>query len=837
MASVEIQSPRTDPLDRDGEQTGRSSVSSWDKELRNVPEKVVKGVTFSYANPVAGQFATDDNSEFPKVLEPKDNLQGVAQSWEEAECFSKIVSPEMPAPPAQSEHSSAEDFDIENTDCFLAASIANFFRAADRNGDGVLEVSEIAMALAVYDIQSFASCPEGVPTSDEMEGCDSNASQNDRVAENFSSLSRIPTMFEFRPTAERFGLDKAVMLALQHLDDTPDFEDASIEDEVYQIKRLFSKAVPLGKASSPKAMATFIKSQVHNDESTLKSLAAKFDTIAASHDNSLTFTFDWRLFAWPLYYFVLANLAAASLLVATAEISADSPYYQYSHCDEIQGDPHIYNVFRDGNRNACLIMLFVVLPLHAAPLVFFACELMCPDCIPQRWHHFNWLIEELYNSTYGSMKKLGTVFWFTSVFIPITHCIQLFFDSTVVTNDFKSMMAVTITYYLVAIIMLVSGILQAKSLTSGGRLAYARERYYLSVDCPIIVPYTTEVNNGADVYKRFQQNIEAKAQSKRINPDEIFESWVRLRAVWRLIGNAWLFATNLEPSKKNLFFIVPALFYGCMPVRTLGVDEDFCWGHKNYTLDEMNNFFVGIPGGIAIFLFQYELCKISSWYTLRVSMMEMLKDCICHISARNSLEVPGGNGVPFVALLQPGNLWSWLKLRVFVQEYFDAENIARSEVAIAGVLVTEVLAMSLFVYGAAFHLGYQVFYAGFLLFVNTTYVTGVTYCAVQINLKQEEQRTALINESFRLEFVARNSKRSGQHSQVEEKTEELELVLHTVNYLSENDHVMCVLNIPMTPTTFALLRSYIVAGISTAFALLEDWTGLFHLRELGNPAD
>ncbi len=88
-----------------------------------------------------------------------------------------------------------------------------------------------------------------------------------------------------------------------------------------------------------------------------------------------------------------------------------------------------------------------------------------------------------------------------------------------------------------------------------------------------------------------------------------------------------------------------------------------------------------------------------------------------------------------------------------MQEVFDAENIARSEVAIAGVLVTEVLAMSLFVYRAAFHLGYQVFYAGFLLLVNTTYVTGVTYCAVQINLKQQEQRSVLINESFLLEAV------------------------------------------------------------------------------------
>jgi hypothetical protein len=237
---------------------------------------------------------------------------------------------------------------------------------------------------------------------------------------------------------------------------------------------------------------------------------------------------------------------------------------------------------------------------------------------------------------------------------------------------------------------------------------------------------------------------------------------------------------------------------------------------------------------------QFEIAKISSWYSLLVQMMVMIKDCISHEEARNSLNVPDGRGIPFVPLQVKSNLSSWLTMRVFTQRYFESENIARSEVAIAGILVIEVVTMALFIWCAIYKWKAELFYVTFLLAINTMYITAPIYSAVLINEQQVEQRNTLMDRTFTMHFRAGLAgSTTSASSKLDEgggaaaagalddhhhaDRERLELVIRTSEYLAKRDKIMKVLMIPMTKTSFLLLRSYIVAGISGGIALLADW--------------
>jgi hypothetical protein len=243
----------------------------------------------------------------------------------------------------------------------------------------------------------------------------------------------------------------------------------------------------------------------------------------------------------------------------------------------------------------------------------------------------------------------------------------------------------------------------------------------------------------------------------------------------------------------------------------------------------------GWPAGFAVYFFQFEIAKISNWYFLRVQMMVMIRDCISHENARNSLKVPKGNGVPFVPLQVKTNLSSWLMIRVFMQRYFESENIARSEVAIAGILVIEVVTMALFIWCALFRWTSELFYVTFLLVLNTMYITAPIYSAVLINEEQVEQRNSLIDRTFTMHFSAHlrdpNNRSKSDQVNADRRTphehkmdrERLELVIKTSDYLAKRDKVMRVLMIPMTKTSFLLLRSYIAAGLTGGIALLSDW--------------
>ena len=168
------------------------------------------------------------------------------------------------------------------------------------------------------------------------------------------------------------------------------------------------------------------------------------------------------------------------------------------------------------------------------------------------------------------------------------------------------------------------------------------------------------------------------------------------RSFRRTFGALWEYLTNLKPTKQFLWFLVPCFFFASMPIRSVGGESRFCWGLLD--LDWLLNQLCGWPAGFAVYFFQFEIAKISNWYSLRVQMMVMIKDCISHEEARNSLNVPEGHGVPFVPLQVKNNLSSWLTMRVFMQRFFESENIARSEVAIAGILVIEVVTMALFIW-------------------------------------------------------------------------------------------------------------------------------------------
>lgn len=217
---------------------------------------------------------------------------------------------------------------------------------------------------------------------------------------------------------------------------------------------------------------------------------------------------------------------------------------------------------------------------------------------------------------------------------------------------------------------------------------------------------------------------------------------------------------------------------------------------------------------------QFEIAKISNWYFLRVQMMVMMKDCISHEEARNSLNAPEGRGIPFVPLQVKNNLSSWLMMRVFMQRYFESDNIARSEVAIAGILVIEVVPMALFIWCAIYKWKAELFYVTFLLALNTIYITAPIYSAVLINEQQVEQRNTLMDQTFTMHFRAglvglRHGGGAGNNDTTSSKLDEggdaaaagaiddyhadrerLELVIRTSEYLAKREKIMKVLMIP-----------------------------------------
>ena len=128
----------------------------------------------------------------------------------------------------------------------------------------------------------------------------------------------------------------------------------------------------------------------------------------------------------------------------------------------------------------------------------------------------------------------------------------------------------------------------------------------------------------------------------------------------------------------------------------------------------------------------------------------------------------------------------------------------------------------------------ELFYVTFLLTLNTMYITAPIYSAVLINEQQVEQRNRLMDRTFTMHFKAmRGTSVSSKHDEggggaaaagaVEADRERLELVIRTSEYLAKRDKIMKVLMIPMTKTSFLLLRSYIVAGLSGGIGLLADW--------------
>ena len=129
----------------------------------------------------------------------------------------------------------------------------------------------------------------------------------------------------------------------------------------------------------------------------------------------------------------------------------------------------------------------------------------------------------------------------------------------------------------------------------------------------------------------------------------------------------------------------------------------------------------------------------------------------------------------------------------------------------------------------------ELFYVTFLLVLNTMYITAPIYSAVLINEQQVEQRNTLMDRTFTMHFKTwrRGSSVSSKQDEggggdaaadaVEADRERLELVIRTSEYLAKRDKIMKVLMIPMTKTTFLLLRSYIIAGLSGGIGLLADW--------------
>ena len=180
----------------------------------------------------------------------------------------------------------------------------------------------------------------------------------------------------------------------------------------------------------------------------------------------------------------------------------------------------------DGNATACYMFLVCILPLHGIPICLFALELFFPQFF-QRFEatrrlrdtqRFVWTMKRLYRSSYGDIWKAGACMWLISVWTPVGIALQLFLPGYQISNDESSMNGTTCCYYVMVFVMMVSGTLSSLTLSQRGRLAYARERYHMSANCPVEVPYKSNVKTGEDVYLALQRNYAALLLSKKIKP-------------------------------------------------------------------------------------------------------------------------------------------------------------------------------------------------------------------------------------------------------------------------------------------------------------------------------
>jgi len=678
--------------------------------------------------------------------------------------------------------SATDSFRSERTTSdILLSALTSFFRSADRNGDGQLTETEFNIALDIFHQQKTL-----------MKMLNDHESDGGYTRYEYEKSTLTKSQHSKKTLETVFGMDyrvgRASRIASCESSDDMYIKDTSFEKSMQQLdllrevlakaydahRRANAKATPSeGEDAdtesevglSPKGVFDYL-TETYSRESGMsvselaQNLVGVMQEASKSLDSRIGYEVDKRVLAWPIYFFLVCNMCNILRLWAKWGIEdyENSLYHLYAKCEDIQtktggyqafdmnGNGHIaqsYTIIRDGNALACYLMAALTLTFHGVPVCMFMLELWFPKLLPRRLHSFKWTMKKIYTNSYADVWRAAAFMYIISIGLPIGAVLQHFLPGHVISNDEASINGVMTGYYVMTFVMLVSGILASRTLTGPGRITYARERYYLRSDCPVEVPYESDISTMEDVYFRFQQNYANFLYGKKYQPKGKVEVALRMT-----LGVAWERATNLKPTAQFLWFVVPALFYASIPVRAVGGEQRFCWGSAGFLMDMLLNQLNGWPSGFAVYFFQLEIAKITSWYLLRVKMMTMMKDCISHTEARNSLGVPEGEGVPFVPLQVGNNLSSWLYLRGFMLHHFEAENIARSEIAIAGVLCTEVVTMVLFIWFAYNRWKAELFYITFLLAINTMYITRPVYSAVLINEEQAAQRDTLIDQTF-----------------------------------------------------------------------------------------
>ena len=249
----------------------------------------------------------------------------------------------------------------------LLEALLAFFRAADRDGDGMLTEDEFQQAVAIYRQQhAMLASRRATEATDALRGQKRSAVRDAprKAAEEAPSNNNKDEMSQrklsFAETKRTlsvvFGMDNT-LTAVKESDVNIDevYGEAmkklgkviSLFDDAYDQKEkdVFGAIIASREEDHASigidpewlfkyAKDEFAKEHDYSDAKRLKELQSTLMEMADYLDSPLEYTIEWRVLFWPIYFFVVANVAKILTKYAVWGIDdyADSSYVNYERC-------------------------------------------------------------------------------------------------------------------------------------------------------------------------------------------------------------------------------------------------------------------------------------------------------------------------------------------------------------------------------------------------------------------------------------------------------------------------------------------------------------------------